>query len=204
MALTITGSEVDAWALNATNTVRIGATVDCSDSYQSVLHIDMALGTTATAHLGTKVLVQCSSSSADNEFWTERQDFLALTGTATIINLDAQITAGETVVPVAATTGFVPGAADVPTLLCLLIDPTVADSELVRAVSYDSGVSVTIMEAVKRTHVTTTSYLANVAKTYAFDLPLGTVRARVIYDNEYDTAGSGIYTRTRITKTTVL
>ena len=121
-----------------------------------------------------------------------------------IINLDAQITAGETVVPVAATTGFVPGAADVPTLLCLLIDPTVADSELVRAVSFDSGVSVTIMEAVKRTHVTTTSYLANVAKTYAFDLPLGTVRARVIYDNEYDTAGSGIYTRTRITKTTVL
>ena len=204
MALTITGSEVDAWALNATNTVRIGTTVDCSDSYQSVLHIDMALGTHATAHIGTRVLVQCSSSAADNEFWTERQDFIALVGTAdTEAITNNPLAAAATVITVASTTGYVPGDGDVPTLLCLLIDNTVANSELVRAVSHVDNTSITLMEGVKREHANT-AVLTNVAKTYAIDLPLGTIRARVIYDNEYDTAGSGIYTRTRISKTTAL
>ena len=204
MALTIAGSEIDAWALNATNTVRIGATVDVSDSYQSILHIDMALGTDATPHIGTRVLVQCSSSSADNEFWTERMDFIALVGTAnTEAITNNPLAAAETSITVASTTGYVPGAADVPTLLCLLIDNTVANSELVRIVSYVSNTSVECMEGVKREHANT-AVLTNVAATYSAELPLGTVRARVIYDNEYDTVGSGIYTRTRITKTTAL
>jgi hypothetical protein len=205
MALTQAGSALDAWALIAQNAVREGAVVDLSDSHQSILHIDVALGNT-TAHTGTRIIVQTASAAADDEFWTERHDFVALVGTAnTEVVLDDPLAALAVQIHVADLTGFT--VATGGTLLAFLLDNTVADSELIRITSTSvegANDHINILDGVKRAHAVTTSVLSNIASTFAVELPLGTLRARVIIDNLYDADGATVYSRTRVTKVTAM
>ena len=205
MALTQAGSSVDVWALIAQNAVREGAAVDVSDAFASTLHVDLALGNT-TAHTGTRMLVQISSAAADDEFWTTVYDSIWLVGTAnTEIVLDNPLTASAVQVHVADLTGFT--VATGGTLLAFMLDNTEANSELVRitSTSVETGNDhINILDGVKREHAVTTTVLSNIAAQATFDLPLGTLRARVIVDNLYDADGATVYSRTRITKTTAV
>jgi len=205
MALTMAGAALDAWALIAQNAVREGAIVTCSDSYQTILHVDVALGNT-TAHTGTRIIVECSSAAADDEFWTARQDFTALVGTAnTEVVLDDPLAAAAVQIHVADLTGF--AVATGGSLLAFLLDNTVANSELIRITSTSVEVGndhINILDGVKREHAVTTTVLSNIAATYAIELPLGTLRGRVIIDNLYDADGATVYSRTRVSKVTAL
>ena len=205
MALTITGAALDAWALLAQNAVREGAAVDLSESFASELHIDVALGNT-TAHTGTRILVQVSSAAADDEFWTTIQDFIALVGTAnTEVVLNNPLAAAASQIEVADLTGFT--VATGGTLLAFLLDNTVANSELVRIVStsVEGGNDlINLLDPVKREHAVTTSVLSNIAATYKVEIPMGALRARVLYDNLYDADGAAIYCRTRVITTTAV
>lgn len=205
MALTMAGSSVDVWALIAQNTVREGAAVDLSDSYGSVLHIDAALGT-AAAHIGSKILVQVSSAAADDEFWTTIHDFVALVGTNEIEPLitDDPLAAGSTHLHVASTTNYEVGLADGGTILAFVLDNTVANSELVRIVSCVNDASLDILDGTKRNHTLNTSVLSCITATFAIELPMGTLRARVVVDNTYDINGCTVYSRTRVSKVTAV
>ena len=205
MALTITGAALDAWEQIAQNDVREGAAVDLSGSFASALHIDVALGNT-TAHTGTRILVQASSAAADDEFWTTIHDFIVLVGTAnTEVVLNNPLAAAASAIEVAELTGFT--VATGGTLLAFLLDNTVANSELVRIVStsVEAGNDlINLLDPVKREHAVTTSVLSNKAATYQVDLPMGALRARVIYDNLYDADGATMYSRTRVITTTAV
>ncbi|MBE3124821.1 MAG: hypothetical protein IMZ57_04095 [Acidobacteria bacterium] len=204
MALTMAGSEVDAWASVSQNTVREGAVVDLSDSYGSVLHIDAALGAAATAHVGTRFLIQVSSAAADDEFWTTLHDIIALVGTndAETI-LDEPLAAGATHIHVASTTAYEVGLADGGTIQVLLVDATSANSELIRIVSCVNDASIDILDGTKREHAVGTP-LSYITATFTFELPIGTLRARVIVDNTYDFNGAIVLSRTRVTKVTAV
>lgn len=205
MALTQAATAVDAWASIAQNAVREGAAVDVSDSYASIFHIDVAL-TSATAHTGTRILIQTSSAAADDEFWTTRLDFVALVGTANEeLVLDDPLAAAATLIHVADLTGFT--VATTGSLLAFLLDATPANSELIHIIltsDVEGNDHINILDGVKREHAVTTTKLYNIAASYAFELPLGTLRARVVYDNAYDVDGSTACSRTRITKVTAL
>lgn len=204
MALTMAGSAVDAWAEVAQNAVREGAVATLSDSYNSVLHIDVALSST-TAHTGTRVLVQVSSAAADDEFWTTIHDFITLVGTGvTEAITNNPLAAAGTQISVASLTGFT--VATGGTLLAFLEDATPANSELVQIIStsVEAGDDlINLLDGVKREHANT-AVLWSPAAAYAIELPMGTLRARVIYDNLYDADGSSVFTRARVTEVTAV
>ena len=209
MALTIGATAVDAWALTpadaSANSVREGAVMTLSDSYASVVHVDFALGDTE-AHTGTKCILQVSSAAADDEFWSTYTEWISGIGTAnTEVVLNNPLAAAATAIEVASLTGFT--VATGGSLLAFLLDNTVANSEIVRIVttSVEGGNDlINIMEGVKREHAVTTSVLSNIVETRAIYIPIGFMRARMIYDNLYDVDGAGIYTRTRVVETTAL
>jgi len=204
MSLTITSSSVDPWQQVLQNTVREGVIADVSNCYQSILHIDVALGDT-TFHTGSRIIVQCSSNLADDNYWTERQDFVTLVGTANVLGISNNpLNPGDVSIQLSNTTGFAAGAGNVSTILCLVVDSLdVTTSELVRVQSYILNTSLSIIDGVKYTH-NSASLISNTAATFAVELPLGTLRARVLYDNTYTTAGASIYTRCRVTRVTSL
>jgi len=203
MALTITPTAVDAWALTAQNAVREGTVMNLSDSFASMVFIDIALGDT-TAHTGTRVLLQVSSAAADDEFWTDLVEFVAVEGTAnTEVVLNNPLAAAGAQVEVAELTGFTVATGGI--LLAFMLDNTVANSELVHIVStsVEGGNDlINIQDGVKREHAVTTTVLSNIAESRAIALPSGVLRARVLYDNLYDANGAAIYTRTRVVETT--
>lgn len=198
MALTISEETVDAWAEVAQDAFREGATKDISPNYGTILHIDVALGT-ETAHTGTEVLVQVSSSTADDEFWTTLKSFVVLVGTAALEAItNNPLAVGGTSITVASTTGFATNGT-----LLFLEDATFANSELVYQSDFVTNTSITILDGVKREHANT-AVLFNLAETFAIELPLSTLRCRVVYNNAYDPDGSTVATRTRLVKTTAL
>ena len=203
MALTITPTAVDAWALTAQNAVREGTVMNLSDSFASMVFIDIALGDT-TAHTGTRVLLQVSSAAADDEFWTDLVEFVAVVGTAnTEVVLNNPLAAAATAVEVADLTGFTVATGGV--LLAFMLDNSVANSELVQIVStsVEGGNDlINILDGVKREHAVTTTVLSNITESRAIAIPSGVLRARVLYDNLYDANGAAIYTRTRVVETT--
>jgi len=203
MALTITPTAVDAWALTAQNAVREGTVMNLSDSFASMVFIDIALGDT-TAHTGTRVLLQVSSAAADDEFWTDLVEFVAVEGTAnTEVVLNNPLAATGAQVEVADITGFTVATGGI--LLAFMLDNTVANSELVHIVStsVEGGNDlINIQDGVKREHAVTTTVLSNIAESRAIAIPSGVLRARVLYDNLYDANGAAIYTRTRVVETT--
>jgi len=196
-ALTKAVAAVDEWANIAQNTVREGATTDTSAMYQAMLHIDVAL-TSTTAHTGTKIDVQVSSATSGDEDWTTLTSFISITGTAASEAMGTEA-AAQTVLEVASTTGF---EADEARWIFIL-DNTVADSEMIYQVSHVSNTSITCQDGITNAH-TSADVLWNVAQTLTVTLPSTANRVRVIYDNTYDSNGSSLHTKTRISSITAL
>jgi len=100
MALTKTTAEVDAWAEVAAQGKRLGAEVDVTDAYEATLHIDCALSST-TAHTGTEIIVQTSSSTGnENDNWSTLVRLIGPIGTAVSAAFVATENAGETVIAI--------------------------------------------------------------------------------------------------------
>lgn len=208
MAFTQTPAAVDVWAEVAADTVREGATTTVSDSYQSILHIDMAVNTTTAHATGTRIIVQTSSSATADEFWTNYMDFVGPTGTANTeaVLLPDPLAVGAVMIEVADETGFTANGL----LEVFLEDATPANSEIVLLAksNTDTGAGTNdrfdLVDGTTRAHAITTSILSNLCKSYEIVLPLGTVRVRVLIDNTYQTTPSTVFTRTRIVEVTAL
>jgi len=164
-----------------------------SNSYQSALHIDIAL-TSAGVHNGTRIIVQTASDAGGDEFWTNYLDFVGPVGTA---NLEAvtnnPLAQGAKTITVASTTGYeAEGVLEI-----FLKDNTPANSELLMLTDFTSNTDLTVLDGTVREHANT-SVLSNIAKSYEIFLPLGIILARVLYDNTYDDDGATVFTRARV------
>ena len=197
MAVTKGSEAVDAWAEIAQNAIREGATKDLDPNYVSTIHIDIAL-TSETAHTGTQIIIQISTSDADDEFWQDFDEVIGPTGTANKEDItNNPLAAAATTITVASTTGYT------TTGWRFLEDATLANSELVWENGYTTDTNITIQDGVKREHANTAD-LYNIAKTYPVLLPMTARRARVLYNNKYDADGATVATRTRLTKVTAV
>ena len=208
MALTKSGAEVDAWAAIAQNTVREGATVDVSDAYAATLHIDCALGNT-TAHTGTEIIVQLSSATSGDSFWSNYMRFIGPTGTAVDADFAGTEAAAQTVLSV---TDPVTQNVDNNNKFKFVEHDTDANSEVVyqTAQGADAGDTVTVLDGITNEQTSSSNLLdvdsatVEAVSMQTIDLPTAALRVRVIYNNGYDPDGAIIYTRCRITKVTAL
>jgi len=195
-AVTKSTAAVDEWAEVAQNAVREGATTDVSGAYDAMLHISVALST-ETAHTGSKIEVQISSNTSGDEDWTTLVSFIGPTGTANTEAPSGSEAAGQTVIEVASTTGYV---AD-ETRWIFMEDDTVANSEMMLLVSAVTNTSVTVQDGTTNAHDGSDA-MFNIADTYTVELPTSANRVRIIYDNTFDVDGSTIHTLARVSTIT--
>lgn len=197
MALTKASEAIDAWEEIAQDNIREGAAADLDPNFEHILHIDHAL-TSETAHDGTEIIVQISSSDADDEFWSRLTSFVAGTGTAASeVTDDNPLAATATTITISSTTGFEVEGKD----LFLEDVDDIVNSEMVYQIEFTSSTDITIIDGVKRSHALN-SILNNIAETFVVQIPFGARRARVLYNNSFDSGGSTVATRARLTKVT--
>ncbi len=195
-ALTKTTSSVTDWTAVAQNTIGESATVDISDCYESVIHIQAGLDTT-TAHTGTRFIVQVSANTTGDEDWQDFTEFVELIGTAaTDLIENNPLAAGSTTITLTAHALTVLGK------WLLIEDGTLANSELIFE-SASATNSITILDGTTNAHAVNTA-IFNVAFTKDITIPLGYQRVRVLVVNSYDNDGSTLNYKLRITEVTGL
>jgi len=197
MALTKSRAQVDEWASIAQNAVREGAVVSSTDSYSAMLHIEVGISS-VTAHTGTKIAVMVSGATDGDEDWTTLTEFIGPTGTAALTVFDAAEAGGQTVLSVAGTTGF---ETDETSWIFLEDTTEVAKSELALLVDFVNNDTITVLDGITNAK-TTDSQAFSIADNYVVELPMSTYRARVVYDNTFDSNGATVHTRTSISKVT--
>lgn len=185
---------VDAWQSLAAATLAVGNTGDVSQSYESILYIEVAL-TTAAAQDGCSVIVEVSYT--DDE-WVQLTTF---TGTAetpatTTIN-DATVASGDTTVTL---TDATTGDFDVPGRKWLIIDGTVANSEAVRTI-VNATQTVTLCQDLIRAHADSLNVWDRVDE-WVVSIPFAVSQVRVLINNT--DADATVHFTTRLSKVIVL
>ena len=197
MALTIASEVGTDWTAVAQNAVGESATIDISANYQTALLLQAGLDTT-TAHDGTKFTVQVSQQSSGDEDWHDWYSFTALDGTATTDLIeDNPLAAGSTSLTLTAHTLTEEG------IWILIEDSTLADSELIFVASQSVN-AVVALDGTTNAHVLNTP-VYNIAISKVITVPMGTgMRARLIVDNTYDSAGSSLNYKLGVVETTAI
>lgn len=123
-------------------------------------------------------IVETSQDASGNE-WFEALRFKVFDGTPASEVLTATEGAGETVIAVASTTGFV--ADDV----VYLRDATLENSEWARVQEISLNTSITLVEGLEREHVATTTTIFGSAQRFTATIDVrGAERLRVVYLHE--------------------
>ena len=184
--------EIQDWTAVPQNTIVKSDEYDLADSAAALLHIQAALDTT-TAHTGTRFVVQISGSETGNEDWQDLTEFVALIGTAATHPIeDAPLAAGSTDIKLTAHALTVLGK------LLFIEDGTLVNSEIVMEASQTTN-EVVIIDETTHAHVATTA-IFNVAMTQDVYIPTAASRTRIIVDNSYDSGGSTLDYKARITE----
>lgn len=197
MALTKPGADLDLCQEIAANTVVEGVNDNIAADYAAAVHLQMAL-TDETAHTGTIVTVQASSSDApNNRDWVDVHKFTALIGTANSELVDDNpLLIGATTITISDTTGYVTDGE-----WLFLEDITLfANSEWVQQKSHIANTSIDIIDGTFIQHLIN-SILYNVAQSFLLPLPFATRQARIIYNNA---GNSTIAVRSRIVEVTAV
>lgn len=195
-ALTMTTSidEVDAWQAVAAATLGEGNADSVSDSYCTILYIEVAL-TDSDAQAGCTVIIEVSYAD-DN--WMKLIEFTGTAETpgADAIN-DASCTAGDTTLTLddSSTDDF-----DVVGRKWFVLDGTVGNSESVRTKS-DSTNVVTLCQDILRNHADNTVVWDRVDE-WVINIPFGVAYVRTLINNT--DADAGVHFTTRISKVTAL
>lgn len=201
-------ASVDVWAEIAQAGFREGAVVDLQGVYSAVLHIDVALSST-TAHDGTEIIVLIGTDTGDaDDNWSILVRYTAVTGTAVLLALAATEPVGETVIAV---TDPVTANMDNDKKFKFIENTTPADSEIVYQISNsgDAGDTITLLKGLTHEQDITTSIIYDIdnAKSEALsmhqiDIPNSADRAQVYYNNNFDSGGSTVFVRCRVSKLT--
>lgn len=196
MAITKSVDNIQDWTAVAQNTIAESATYDCSLIYEATLHIQAFLDT-ATAHTGTRFIVQISGANSGDEDWQNFTEFTALVGTANIEAItNNPLSAASTTITCASTTGYT-----VEGEWRAIEDGTLVNSELVLQKGYSSNTNITIVNGTTNEHAQSVN-MYSIAMTQNILIPAGVRRVRVLVDNTYDADGSTLNYKARITKIT--
>ena len=190
---------VTDWTAIAQNAIGKSAEIDLSDVYEATLHIQAFLDT-ATAHTGTRFLLQISGAATGNEDWQDRTQFVELIGTANPEPItNNPLAALATTITCVSTTGYT-----VEGEWRAIKDGTLVNSELIFQTAYSATPDITILDGTTNSHVQTTP-MYNIAFTKDILIPPSAYRARLVVDNTYSGAGgSTLNYKVRLTKVTVV
>lgn len=195
-ALTMTTSidEVDAWAAITAGTMREGTADQISDSYSTILYIEVA-HIEAVAHAGYAVIVEVSYAD-DN--WMQLTTFSGTAETcATTQTAEDPTSAGDTTVTLDDSST---GDFDVVGRKWFIKDGTIGNSESVRTLSDNANV-VTLCQDTLREHAVNTDVYDRVDE-WAILVPFGVAWVRVLVNNT--DADCDLASTTRISKVTAL
>lgn len=196
-ALTKTTSidEIDAWQAVVAGTLVVGTADSISDSYATVLYIEVALSD-ADAQAGCTVIVEVSYGD-DN--WMKLTEFTGTAETPALTDLDEAggAAAGETTVTL---TDATTGDYDVPSRKWFILDGTVGNSESVRTV-VNSTHTVTLCQDLLRNHADAQVTTDRVDE-WVVGIPFGASYVRTLINNT--DADAGVHFSTRISKVTGL
>lgn len=185
--ITTSGGVVTDWTAVAQNTLVHSTELDISADLEASLMFQAGLGST-TAHTGTKIIVEVSQNISGDEDWAKLTQRVILTGTANAENItDSPLVVGSTTLAVASTTGYTTNGE-----LRMIVDSTLANSEIVRQIAYTTDTSVTILDGTTNEHAqNTTMYSIAISEVIAH-LSAAVRRVRVLIDNTYDSDGSAL------------
>lgn len=93
-------TEVLAWQEIAQNAVLESGSIDVSASFDSVLHIFIALSADGVAHTGTEIIVQVGSEAGVDGSWSNLTRFIGPVGTVIGDAFAATEPAGETTIAI--------------------------------------------------------------------------------------------------------
>jgi hypothetical protein len=190
-------AQIVDWTAVAQNIVAPPNVLDVSNLKECLLSIQAALDTT-TAHTGTRFIVQISSNTTGDEDWEDLgADFVGLIGTAaTDLIENNPLAAGATSITL---TGH---ALTVKAKWLLIKNATLINSELVFE-SNSATNSITLLDGTTNAHALNTP-IFNVVMTQVVSIPRAANRLRVIVDNSYDSDGSSLIYKLRVSKATSL
>ena len=191
--MTTSIDEIDAWAVVGSGTIREGTADQISDSYKTILYIEVAL-IEAVAQDGVTVIVEVSYAD-DN--WMELISFkgTAETATTTTIN-DGTVTAGDTTIILTADTADF----NIVGRKWFIKDGTIANSESVKTKS-NSTVTYTLLQDLLRNHANGLNVYDRVDE-WVVNVPFGVAWVRVLVNNT--DADSDVASTTRISKVSAL
>lgn len=179
LTMTTTTTMGDNWTAVAADTLVTGAAIATSDSYATIINVEMA-ASEATAITAGEV-TWWLEISADGYFWQKMPVGGAMTAetpAATTIN-DAAVAADDTALTL---TDATTGDFDERGRKWLIIDGTLANSESVRTKS-NSTHTVTTCATLKRNHANGLTVIDRVEE-WSFVVPFGAAKARVVVLNE--------------------
>ena len=196
-ALTMTTSidEIDAWQAVTEGTLVTGTADSISDSYKTILYIEVAL-TDTDAQAGCDVIIEVSYAD-DN--WMRLVEFggTAETPAASDVN-DATSTAGDAYLIL---TDSATGDFDVPGRKWFVLDGTVGNSESVRTQSNANPDTVTLCQDTLRNHADAVVVWDRVDE-WVVSIPFGVAYVRTLINNT--DADAQVHFTTRISKATAL
>lgn len=194
--LTKSTASITDWTAVAQNTVNESATYDVSGCYESHLCIQAFLDT-ITAHTGTEFIIQTSSNTSGDEDWQDFTKFTGLVGTAVKDNIeDNPLATNSTSITLTAHTYTVKGK------WLAIEDTTLINSELIYETAQSTN-AITVLDGTTNEH-SNTADIYNVAEVYTILIPISAYRIRVLVNNTYDSDGSTLNYKVRISKVTAI
>lgn len=188
--------------------------IDVSDSYDTVLHIDVCAGE-AAAHDGTEVIVQVASEAGEDGSWTTLRRYIALAG---ITSVKADCNAVNSTNTVYVTDPAGAGLDHDGKVVFIYDTGTIGNSQIMYQIdnSGDAGDTITVIDPPD--HATDTDCdvlscdvagdaggLAEAVSTVPVSIPLSASQARVIFNNWYGAGtDANVVVRVRVTKVTAL
>jgi len=199
MAKTGAAVSVDSTQELAQNTVTEGTTVNVSSYYDGYLQIWWAL-CNATAHTGTRLIIQTSLADSGDEDWATLTSLVVGVGTTNLeVITNDPATAGTTVFTCADTTGY-----SVGTWIFLEDVSTFANSEWLWITTVTSNTSVTALDGSTREHAVSSILNSVAGVTPPISIPFAARRLRVVYDNKYDSDGATVAVKAKLVNVTAV
>ena len=181
------GSVVTDWTEVAQDVIVHSTELSLTDDIEAYLMLQAALNT-ATAHTGTKIIVETSHNTEGDEDWVELPgaEKVILIGTANEEAIDDDPLAAEaTTITISSTVGYTVNGE-----LRFIEDGTIEDSEIVRQEDEVNNTSIDILDGVTNSHaVSTNMYSIAISEVIAY-LTAAVRRVRLVIDNTYDNDGS--------------
>jgi hypothetical protein len=216
MALTKSAGSICDWTALAANAAALAGTLDVSDAYGGLIHIQAFVDEDNKACSGVEFIVQGRSNASDtNEDWYDITRFLGLVSTNQAISINGNVATDDSSPLLDENPSTVwtsaPGTADGPMIWVGVEDAgALADSELIAVYKTDADevfivgsneAGTEYLENAKDTSDTMSQYALSQMVSFGAEH----IRLRVIVNNNYDyISGPTINYRVRYIKVTAL